>query len=73
MHFEVRITLPEAPDDNLARKIDFGGFIASARAPMPPKTERDIVKEDLADHLVSDGIIPENRRSDLIFDFDSKD
>lgn len=73
MNFEVRITLPEAPEDNLARRIDMGGFVTDGRAPIPPKTEQDIIRDDLADHLVAVGIIPENRRTDLIFDFKSQE
>jgi hypothetical protein len=69
MNFDVRITLPETPDYNLAEAISLVGFTASARAPIPPETEWDILKNDLTNHLVSEGIVPEDRRQDLIFDF----
>lgn len=69
MEFNVRITLPEAPNNNLATKIAVAGFITNARAPIPPETEIDVLRKDLTDHLVSEEIIPAGRRDDLLFDF----
>ena len=69
MDFQVRITLPEAPEDNLAERINPQGIVAQCRAPVPPKTEEDIFAEDLADNLVAEGIVPEERRKNLILDF----
>lgn len=69
MDFYVKITLPEAPDENLAEKIAVTGFFTSARAPIPPETEIDVLRKDLTDSLVSDGIIPAVRRNDLLFEF----
>ncbi|WEF23211.1 hypothetical protein [Paracoccus sp. S3-43] len=69
MEFYVRITLPEAPGVNLAEKIAITGFASNVRAPIPPETEMDVLKNDLADHLVSEGIVSAERRDDLLFDF----
>lgn len=69
MDFHVQITLPEAPNDNLADRIAITGFVSNVRAPVPPETEMDILRNDLADHLVSEGIVSAERRGDLLFDF----
>ncbi|AFO92739.1 hypothetical protein D1822_15175 [Phaeobacter inhibens] len=68
MNFEVHIALPEAPNDNLAKQIDIGGFFANVRVPIPPETEEDIIRQDLANYLIDQGIISEDRRDELIFD-----
>ncbi|SDW08019.1 hypothetical protein SAMN04488041_101241 [Sulfitobacter pontiacus] len=70
MEFQVRITLPEAPNDNLAERLNPHGIVAQFRAPVPPQTEQDIFAGDLADNLVSEGIVSEERRGDLIFFFE---
>lgn len=69
MEFHVRITLPEAPGVNLAEKIAITGFFSRVRAPIHPETEMDVLRNDIADHLVSEGIVPAERRSELLFDF----
>lgn len=69
MEFHVKITLPEAPNVNLAEQIAVTGFVSPPRAPVPPETEQDVFRRDLTDHLVSEGIVPVERRDDLIFDF----
>ena len=69
MEFQVRITLPEAPDVNLAGKIAMTGFISNVRTPIQPETDMDVLKNDLTDHLVSEGIVTAERRGDLQFDF----
>lgn len=69
MKFHVRITLPEAPKVNLAEKIAITGFFSRARVPIHPETEFDVLRNDLADYLVSEGIVPANRRNELLFDF----
>ncbi|MBW0159586.1 hypothetical protein [Sedimentimonas flavescens] len=69
MQFNVRITLPEAPEVNLAEKIAIEGFFANVRTPIHPETEMDALKNDLTEHLVSEGIISAERRADLQFEF----
>ena len=71
MNFDIRITLPEAPDENLAERISITGFISPCDDRKSHKAERDIIKRQFADALVSEGIIPINRQSDLIFEFGS--
>ena len=69
MKFHVRITLPEAPGVDLAEKIAITGFFSRARAPIYPETEFDVLRNDVADHLVSKGIVPAERWDELLFDF----
>ncbi|WP_444453241.1 hypothetical protein ACTTAI_19550 [Rhodobacter capsulatus] len=69
MEFYLRITLPEAPGVNLAEKIEITGFISRVRTPIPPETDMDVIRNDIADYLVSEGIVTAERRGELMFDF----
>ena len=69
MNISVRITLPEAPHENLAERISIAGFTSPYADELHFETEYKNMKQHFADVLVSDGIIPPERRGDLLFDF----
>jgi len=69
MHFKVRITLPEAPDENLVENIPSTGFTSAYDDQVRSEGEYENIKEHFSDVLVTYGIIASDRRGDLLFDF----
>lgn len=68
--FRVRAYLKDDPETDLTKKIPPSGFIADAVPPVPPETDKDVFAKQMLDYFVSSGIITEDRRCDVIFDFE---
>ena len=69
MNVIIRITLPEAPDENLVEKISRAGFVSAYDEQRTRYGDHENIRKDFAEALVSEGIISPEQKKELIFEF----